>query len=103
MVHLSSLFTATTSMSWDFHYIISVFKLENCTLIKSADKTNLVFHIKGINNIIVISTVYQVLSIPSQKWGGVLGNIFGLLGNLLKFPSQSLLLGSDSNNICRGD
>ena len=39
VVHLSSLFTATTSMSWDFHCIIFVFRLESCTLIKSADKT----------------------------------------------------------------
>ena len=39
VVHLSSLFTATTSMSWDFHCIIFAFKLESCTLIKSADKT----------------------------------------------------------------
>ena len=35
--HLSNPFMVTTSTSWDFHFIISAFKLENCSLKKIAN------------------------------------------------------------------
>ena len=66
VVHLSSLFKETTSMSWDFHYIISVFKLESCTLIKSADKTNDVLS-AGPKHISLRTNWYPLTKWPEKK------------------------------------
>ena len=66
VVHLSSLFKETTSMSWDFHYIISVFKLESCTLIKSADKTNDVLS-AGPKHISLRANWYPLTKWPEKK------------------------------------
>lgn len=66
VVHLSSLSTETTSMSWDFHCIISVFKLESCTLIKSTDKTNDVLS-AGPKHISLRANWYPLTKWPEKK------------------------------------
>lgn len=47
VARLSSLSTVTISTSWVFHFIISVFKLENCSVKKLANANLKSFIKKG--------------------------------------------------------